>query len=42
MITEFIALRAKAYAYITEYGSVHERAKGTKKYITKREIMLED
>ena len=42
MITEFIALRANAYAYITEYGSVHERAKGTKKYIIKREIMFED
>ena len=41
MITEFIALRAKAYAYITEDGSVHKRAKGTKKCIIKREIMFE-
>ena len=41
VMTEFIALRAKAYAYITEDGSVHERAKGTKKCIIKREIMFE-
>ena len=41
VITEFIALRAKAYAYITEDGSVHKRAKGTKKCIIKREIMFE-
>ena len=33
--------RAKAYAYITEDGSVHKRAKGTKKCIIKREIMFE-
>ena len=41
VVTEFIALRAKAYAYITEDGSVHKRAKGTKKCIIKREIMFE-
>ena len=38
---EFCALRAKAYAYITEDGSVHKRAKGMKKCIIKREIMFE-
>ena len=31
IMTEFIALRAKAYAYITEDGRVHKKAKGTKK-----------
>ena len=41
IMTEFSALRAKAYAYITEDGSVHKRAKGTKKCIMKREIMFE-
>ena len=41
IMTEFIALRAKVYAYITEDGSVHKRAKGTKKCIIKREIMFE-
>ena len=40
IMTEFIALRAKVYAYITD-GSVHKRAKGTKKCIIKREIMFE-
>ena len=38
---ENCTLRANAYAYITEDGSVHKRAKGTKKYIIKREIMFE-
>ena len=41
VITEFIALRAKAYEYITEDGRVHKRAKSTKKCIIKREIMFE-
>ena len=41
IMIEFIALRAKVYAYITEDGSVHKRAKGTKKCIIKREIMFE-
>ena len=41
IMKEFCALRAKAYAYITEDGSVHKRAKGTKKCIIKREIMFE-
>ena len=29
--TEFVALRAKAYAYLMEDGSEHKKAKGTKK-----------
>ena len=41
IMTEFSAIRAKAYAYITEDGSVHKRAKGMKKCIIKREIMFE-
>ena len=40
VMTEFIALRAKAYAYITEDRSIHKRGKGTKKCIIKREIMF--
>ena len=39
--TEFIALRAKVYAYKTEDGRVHKRAKGMKKCLIKREIMFE-
>ena len=30
IITEFITLRAKAYAYLMEDGSKHKKAKGTK------------
>ena len=41
IMTEFIALRAKVYAYITEDVIVHKRAKGTRKYIIKKEIMFE-
>ena len=41
IMTEFSALRAKAYAYITEDDSAHKRAKGTKKCIIKKEIMFE-
>ena len=39
-MTEFCALRARAYAYIKEDGSVHKRAKGPKKCIIKKEIMF--
>ena len=31
IMTEFVALRAKAYAYLMEDGSEHKKAKGTKK-----------
>ena len=39
---EFIALRAKAYAYLIEDGSEHKKAKGTKKCVIKRELMFEN
>ena len=42
VITEFITLRAKVYAYLKKDGSEHKRAKGTKKCIIKREIMFEN
>ena len=42
VITEFITLRAKVYAYLKEDGSEHKRAKGTKKCIMKKEIMFEN
>ena len=38
---EFVALRAKAYAYLSEDGSEHKRAKGTKNCIVKHELMSE-
>ena len=42
IMKEFIALRAKAYAYLIEDGSEHKKAKGTKKCIKKRELMFEN
>ena len=42
IMNETAMLRAKAYVYITEDGSVHKRAKGMKKCIIKREIMFEN
>ena len=41
-MTKFVALRAKAYAYLMEDGSKHKKAKGTKKCIIKRELMFEN
>ena len=41
-MTEFVALRAKAYAYLMEDGSEHKKAKGTKKCVIKRELMFEN
>ena len=42
IITEFCALRAKAYAYLMEDGTEHKEAKGTNKCIIKRELMFEN
>ena len=42
IMTEFVALRAKAYAYLMEDGSEHKKAKRTKKCIIKRELMFEN
>ena len=42
IITEFCALRAKAYAYKLDDGTEHKKAKGTKKCIIKRELMFEN
>ena len=42
IITEFVALRAKAYAYSMEDGSEHKKVKGTKKCVIKHELMLEN
>ena len=42
IMTESVALRAKAYAYLMDDGSEHKKAKGTKKCIIKREFMFEN
>ena len=40
IITEFVALRPKAYSYLDDYGNDHKKAKGTKKCIIKQKLML--
>ena len=42
IMTEFVALRAKPYAYLMEDGSEHKKAKGTKKCVIKREPMFDN
>ena len=42
IMTEFVALRAKAYAYIEKDCSEHKKGKGTKNCIIKRELMFEN
>ena len=41
-MTEFVALRAKTYAYLKDDNSEHKKAKGTKKCVIKLELMFED
>ena len=42
VVTEFVALRAKTYAYLTDYGEKEKRAKGIKKCLRKRRINFHD
>ena len=42
IMTEFGALRAKAYGYLKEDGSEHKRAKGTNKCVIKRGLLFEN
>ena len=42
IMTEFCALRAKVYAYLTEDGIEHKKDKGTKKCLVKRELMFKN
>ena len=39
---EFVALRAKPQAHLMEDGTEHKKAKRTKKFIIKRELMFEN
>ena len=41
-MTEFCALRGKAYAYLKEDGTEYKKAKVTKKCIIKRQLMFEN
>ena len=40
IMKEFVAPRAKTYAYLMEDDSEHKKAKGTKKCVIKRELMF--
>ena len=42
IMKEFVALRAKAYAYLMEDGGEHKKAKGTKKCVTTKELRFEN
>ena len=42
IIREFVALRPKAYLYITNYCIEMKKAKGTKKYVVKKMLRFED
>ena len=41
-MTEFVALRGQAWAYLIEDGSEHKIAGGTKKCVIKRRIMFKN
>ena len=40
IITEFVALRPKAYSYLDDYGNDHKKAKGTKKCVIKKQKLM--
>ena len=42
IITEFVALRPKAYSYLTDHDTVHKKAKGTKKSVIKWILKFND
>ena len=40
--TKFVGLREKTYSYLIDDGSEDKIAKGTKKYVTKRNLKFEN
>ena len=42
ILTEFVALRPKTYSYLTDDFKEDKKAKGTKKYVTKRRLKFND
>ena len=42
IITEFVALIPKAYAYLDDDGNDHKKAKGTKKCVIKQKLMFQN
>ena len=42
IITEFVALRVKAYSYLDDDGNKHKKCKGTKKCVMKQKLMFQN
>ena len=42
IMKEFIGLIPKCYSYLTDGGLIDKKAKGTKKYVIKKEIIFND
>ena len=42
IIAEFVALRAKTYAYLDDGGNEHNKSKGTKKCVIKQKFMFQN
>ena len=42
IITEFVALRAKAYSYLDDDGNEHKKSKGTKRCVIKQKLMFQN
>ena len=42
IIIESITLRPKTYAYLNDYSKDHEKAKGTKKFVVKQNLMFQN
>ena len=42
IITEFVTLRAKTYAYLEDGGNEHKKSKGTKKRVIKQKITCQN
>ena len=42
IMKKYVALRPNMYTYLTDDGHVNEKAKGTKKYVIKRETKFQD
>ena len=41
-MTEVVALRPKAYAYLDDDGSEHKKSKGTKRCVIKQKLMFQN
>ena len=42
IMTEFVALRPKAYAYLDNDGNKHKKSKGTKRYVIKQKLLFQN